>query len=114
MGLEITGFTRPNLKELWIDPYDYQSELAAAVEHLAIRGMNVSIYNHTLCVIPESLWPFARKSISDWKNNYLHVCNDCDVRKRCGGFFKSAAIKHSSHLHTIKTSGAELSLAPCP
>jgi hypothetical protein len=23
MGLEITGFTRPNLSELWIDPFDY-------------------------------------------------------------------------------------------
>ena len=24
MGLEITGFTRANLKELWIDPYFYK------------------------------------------------------------------------------------------
>ena len=45
MGLEITGFTRPNLNKLWIDPYEYQTELPRAVEYLAIRGMNVSIYN---------------------------------------------------------------------
>ena len=50
MGLEITGFTKPNLQKLWVDPYDYQDELTAAVEYLSIRGMSVSIYNHVLCV----------------------------------------------------------------
>ena len=24
MGLELSGFTKPNLEQLWIDPYDYQ------------------------------------------------------------------------------------------
>jgi His-Xaa-Ser system radical SAM maturase HxsC len=70
MGLEITGFTRPNLQKLWIDPFDYQQDLESAVEYLAVRGMNVSIYNHPLCILPRALWPFARKSISDWKNIY--------------------------------------------
>lgn len=98
MGLEITGFTRPNLKELWVDPYDYQRELALAVEYLAIRGMNVSIYNHPLCVLPRSLWKFAKQSISDWKNVYFEICNGCDVRSQCAGFFKSATIRHSAHL----------------
>jgi His-Xaa-Ser system radical SAM maturase HxsC len=85
MGLEITGFTRPNLRQLWIDPYDYLRELEVAVEYLAIRGMNVSIYNHQLCVIPRSLWRFARKSISDWKNLYFEACEACAVHEKCGG-----------------------------
>lgn len=103
MGLEITGFTRPNLNMLWIDPYDYRSELAAAVEHLANRGMNVSIYNHPLCVLPQQLWRFARKSISDWKNQYFDVCEKCSVREQCGGFFKSATLKHSVYLRAVTT-----------
>jgi His-Xaa-Ser system radical SAM maturase HxsC len=65
MGLEITGFTRANLNSLWIDPADYQTELSRAVSFLADSRMNVSIYNHQLCVLDERLWPFSRKSISD-------------------------------------------------
>ena len=101
MGLEITGFTKPNLKELWIDPYDYQRELTEAVEHLAVRGMNVSIYNHQLCVIPRQLWHFTRKSISDWKNLYLDECGRCSERSQCGGLFKSAEHQHSQHIHSL-------------
>jgi His-Xaa-Ser system radical SAM maturase HxsC len=101
MGLEITGFTKPNLQKLWIDPYDYQDKLAAAVEYLSIRGMNVSIYNHALCVLRRPLWKFARKSISDWKNIYLDECRSCGVLQECGGFFKSAERVHSTHIAPI-------------
>jgi His-Xaa-Ser system radical SAM maturase HxsC len=70
MGLEITGFTRANMDSLWIDPIDYQKELYQAVRLLADSRMNVSIYNHQLCILDKRLWAFARKSISDWKNEY--------------------------------------------
>lgn len=33
MGLEITGFTRANMDKLWMDPYDYRSELGEAVQY---------------------------------------------------------------------------------
>ena len=32
------------------------------------------IYNHQLCLIDRALWPFAVKSISDWKNEYHPEC----------------------------------------
>jgi hypothetical protein len=89
------------MDKLWIDPYDYQNQLEAAVEFLAIRGMNVSIYNHQLCVLPKSLWKFARKSISDWKNIYLDRCQPCGVKEECGGFFKWATKLHSGHIRAI-------------
>lgn len=101
MGLEITGFTRPNLDKLWIDPYDYRNELAEAVEFLAVRGMNVSVYNHQLCVIPRPLWKFARQSISDWKNVYFEECTKCSAREQCGGLFASATRRHSAHIKAI-------------
>jgi His-Xaa-Ser system radical SAM maturase HxsC len=98
MGLEMFGFTHQNLDVLWIDPVDYQEQLTVATLMLAERGMNVSIYNHQLCTIPISLWPFARKSISDWKNVYLGACTRCGVRRYCGGFFESAVKRHSAHI----------------
>ena len=89
MGLEIMGFARANLETLWLDPAEYREQLEEATLFLATRGMNVSIYNHQLCTIPETLWPYARKSISDWKNEYADICSDCAVRAACGGFFTS-------------------------
>jgi hypothetical protein len=44
MGLEITGFTKANLMDLWIDPFDYQNQLMRAVDILDANRINVSIY----------------------------------------------------------------------
>jgi His-Xaa-Ser system radical SAM maturase HxsC len=96
MGLEITGFAVPNLEDLWIDPAEYQEELGAAVHFLARRGMSVSVYNHQLCVLSRDLWPFSRRAISDWKNEYLPECAACRVRETCGGFFSSAVRRRIS------------------
>lgn len=107
MGLEYIGYTPRNIADLWIDPYDYQDELAEAVEYLEQRGMAVSIYNHQLCVLRRPLWPYARKSISDWKNLYLPECDACGVVEQCGGLFKWAAKVHSAHIHSLEaTTGA--------
>src|SRR5262249_31796220 len=89
MGLEMTGLTPRNLGELWIDPVAYEDQLTDATTRLALSGMTVWIYNHQLCTIPKALWPFARKSISDWKNVYVDKCASCGARDDCGGFFHS-------------------------
>lgn len=101
MGLEMYGFTLKNLDVLWIDPIEYTSQLEAAATTLSLSGMHVSIYNHQLCTIPKSLWPFAVRSISDWKNVYLDTCTDCGVREYCGGFFQSATKRHSAHIRAL-------------
>ena len=101
MGLEHIGYTPRNLDELWIDPYDYQDELEAAVEYLTQRNMTVSIYNHQLCVLRRSLWKFASKSISEWKNLYLPECERCSVVEQCGGLFKWANKKHSDYIRPL-------------
>jgi His-Xaa-Ser system radical SAM maturase HxsC len=90
MGLEVTGFTVPNLADLWIEPAEYSRELVESVNLLAHHGMRVSVYNHQLCVVPAEIWRYCRKSISDWKNEYLPVCDGCTVRSHCGGFFSSS------------------------
>jgi His-Xaa-Ser system radical SAM maturase HxsC len=95
MGLELRGFARTNLDDVWVDPLDYSEQLAAAVWTLDRAGLNVSIYNHPLCVLDPKLHPYARKSISDWKNIYLEECEGCASRPECGGLFASATLRRS-------------------
>ena len=98
MGLEFIGYTPHNIDKLWIDPKDYISALEESVEFLACQGMNVSIYNSQLCVLPENLWKYSRKSISDWKNEYLPECKSCSKLDDCGGLFTWNLKKHSEFI----------------
>jgi His-Xaa-Ser system radical SAM maturase HxsC len=108
MGLEMFGFVNANMADLWIDPHDYQTELGEATETLFLAGLNVSIYNHQLCVLDRALWPFARKSISDWKNIYLEPCHECSMREDCGGLFQSGVKKHSSYIKPLTATQPDL------
>jgi His-Xaa-Ser system radical SAM maturase HxsC len=101
MGLEMIGFARANMDEVWIDPVDYRAELGEAVSLLARRGIKTMIYNHQLCLVDRDLWPFTVRSISDWKNEYHPECAKCSVVDRCGGFFFSAKYRHSEHIAAI-------------
>jgi His-Xaa-Ser system radical SAM maturase HxsC len=101
MGLEMTGLARPNTREVWVDPADYQYELAEAAECLTAAGIATKIYNHQLCVLDVRLWPLAVRSISDWKNDYLPVCATCSMRDECGGIFTTSGPRVSAHLHPI-------------
>ena len=108
MGLENIGYAPRNAGVLWVDPYDYQSQLLRAVSILRERGMRVSIYNHQLCLLKPELWRFARKSISDWKNIYIPECDACGVKSACGGFFKWPSKQQSAHIHPIECNFASL------
>lgn len=101
MGLEHQGYTPFNIEKLWIDPHEYIDALSEAVLFLAENGFNVSIYNFQLCLLPNKLWKFTKKSISDWKNIYLDVCKNCSQKENCGGLFASAIHKHSDFLKAI-------------
>jgi len=98
MGMEMYGLVHQNMDALWIDPIEYQDQLEEATLSLARGGMRVLLYNHQLCVLRKSLWPFAVKSISDWKNTYIATCDGCVVREQCGGFFQSGVKRHSMHI----------------
>jgi His-Xaa-Ser system radical SAM maturase HxsC len=101
MGLENTGFAIANHDLLWIDPIDYKDELALAVDILDAARVNVSIYNLPYCVLDRSVWPFARQSISDWKNAYLPQCDDCQAKSRCAGFFSSGKPRNSRAIQPL-------------
>ena len=101
MGLEMTGLARPNSPLVWADPADYQRELAATVDILATAGITTRIYNHQLCVLDRRLWPYAVRSISDWKNDYLDICHSCSVRDACGGVFTTSGNRLSQRLRPL-------------
>jgi len=92
MGLEPIGLAKRNMDALWIDPVDYAGELEATTLFLSDAGMKVSIYNLPLCVIPSSVRPFARQSISEWKNVFPPTCDPCTSKGSCAGFFSSAGV----------------------
>jgi hypothetical protein len=101
MGLENTGFAIANADQLWIDPVDYQHELAEGVNILAAAHVNVSVYNLQRCVLDQSVWPFAVQSISDWKNGYVEECNRCIEKSRCSGLFTSGRPRKSRGIAAI-------------
>lgn len=96
MGLEMIGFTRANLDQLWIDPFEYKDILSDAVDVLNCYGVNTSVYNHQLCVLNHDVLPNYKKSISDWKNEYVDQCNLCKMKSECGGFFSSSKLHRYS------------------
>jgi len=100
MGMETTGLAEKNLDRLWIDPYDYREELAAAVRHLTRRMVPVSIYNHPLCVLTPDIRQFARNAITTWKQLYPPVCEPCSRKSECGGVF-GTGVKNSAHLQPL-------------
>lgn len=101
MGLETVGFGATNGEFLWVDPVDIQDALVETVQELDSRGIKVSLFNMQLCVLPKALWKFARQSISDWKNEFLPVCESCAERNRCAGFFALATARPSRAIRPI-------------
>lgn len=102
MGLEITGFAKANIKELWIDPYYYRNELKQALDILVKYKVEVSIYNTPLCLIHSSVRKYSTRSISDWKNEYLPICEECNYKFQCSGFFSSNLELTSNYINPIK------------
>ncbi|MDM1530892.1 His-Xaa-Ser system radical SAM maturase HxsC [Myroides odoratimimus] len=98
MGLEYIGYTPHNIEKLWIDPYDYKDVLSDSVNYLGNKGIRTSIYNSTLCTLNYDSWHYSRKSISDWKNEYLEECNNCRMLEECGGLFRWNLKKHSNYI----------------
>jgi His-Xaa-Ser system radical SAM maturase HxsC len=88
MGLEIIGYTNAN-KTLLIenDLNLANTNLLKSLDFLSKWKYNVSIYNTPLCHLPESLWIYAKQSISDWKNGFKIECDTCNKKPECSGFF---------------------------
>lgn len=92
MGMEVHGNAQKNEDKVWIEPQEYMDLLLQAVRELVRRNIFVSIYNLPLCLLPNSLWKFSVKSISDWKKGYQKECSLCSKKSECAGFFTTSDI----------------------
>lgn len=89
MGIEPMGCARDHWENFWIDPEDSAETLTLAADIAHRRGLCMLLYNHQLCCLPPTLRPIACSTISEWKRSYINACQNCPMRKDCGGFFES-------------------------
>ena len=92
MGLEITGYAEKRFQEVWIDPMFCTNELARAVAYLEQSRFQVRLFNIPLCLLPQQLWNYSCRSISNWKQTYLAVCEKCKVKEQCCGMFSTSKL----------------------
>lgn len=102
MQMETAGLAKDNVADLWIDPYDYNTQLREAVLFLSDRGIQSYIYNAQLCVLPQDIRCYAMRSITDWKDIYLPECEECQAKGQCAGLFAANRDLHSRHIHKIE------------
>lgn len=89
MSLEYIGFAKLNFDKIHINPLEYKDELVEAMELCEKYQLPASIYNLPLCLMHSSVRKYATQSISDWKNEYSEVCNECSEKSNCSGMFSS-------------------------
>ena len=109
MQMETTGLAKENFDQLWIDPYDYNTELREAVLLLVDRGMKSYIYNAQLCVLPKTSDVMPSNLFRDWKDIYISECEGCVLRGQCAGFFESNREAHSSHIKKVEYISSDIS-----
>ena len=90
MGMERIGYSVKNESLVWIEPIKYASYLKKAIEILDSWGISAAVYNIPLCLLPKECWPFAKRSISDWKIKYSDICKGCSVMLDCSGLFSTS------------------------
>lgn len=87
MSCEPIGFALANRADCEVDLLDWQDELQAAVRRLDRGAVPVIFMNTPLCGLRPELWPYAHRSISDWKKTYALECKPCAVKNECCGLF---------------------------
>lgn len=108
MGLEISGFADSNYDKIWIDSKEYEQELTKAVLLLDQSKIMAYIYNIPLCLLPKEIWDYSCKSISNWKQCFLPICNNCSQKENCCGLF-STSKRYSNDIKPIKDSPKQTS-----
>jgi len=87
MACEPIGFAMANREHCEVDLGDWAETLQAATQVLKRHRVPFLFMNTPLCALPQYLWGYAHKSISDWKNVYDRECSACTVREQCSGLF---------------------------
>ena len=87
MSCEPIGFALANRALTEVDLLAWSETLRAASRILQRYRVHHLYMNAPLCALPQELWPYAHRSISDWKQVYKPACDGCVVKSRCAGLF---------------------------
>ncbi|MFZ6731200.1 His-Xaa-Ser system radical SAM maturase HxsC [Undibacterium sp. Ji42W] len=87
MACEPIGYALANQDQCEVDLLEWGDQLLASAKTLQRHAVPFLLMNAPLCALPSQLWPYARRSISDWKNVYAEECHDCQVKAQCSGLF---------------------------
>lgn len=88
MGLEPIGFAKAFKGDLFVDHSIFFEPLEHALDIANGRRLPTVLYNIPLCTIPQQYRKFCTDSISDWKKKFVTVCDECEMRSSCSGFFE--------------------------
>ena len=90
MAMEYIGLVIRNSQQVWVEPTEFVPNLKEATLYLNSWNIDVSIFNLPLCLLPEELHIYAKKSISDWKIKYIDICEKCIKKEYCCGLFSTS------------------------
>lgn len=114
MQLENIGYGRMNWSNEFWDTSAEFGQLANALDITGAHGVEVCLYNFPLCSIPEPYRRLNRQSISDWKQKYLTLCDNCAIKDSCGGFFAWYPANNGfAHLGGYEKENVSNSVATC-
>ena len=88
MQMERIGYGRLNWQTEFVDTSKQFENVARAVNITQARGLDTRLYNFPLCTVPKEYQVYCVPAISDWKKKFESFCLDCELIKKCGGFFE--------------------------
>lgn len=89
IGLETRGNCAKNYKELFAPLESTSPLIIPAIHILAQAGIDAAIYNYPLCAVDRRYWNLCKQSITLGKIRYMPLCDSCDAKTICGGFFNT-------------------------
>ena len=87
MGLEMLGNAALNQSEVWLPYSEAFQKSKECIDKLIENQIDVQLYNFPLCTVDQEYRMICKKSISDYKIKYLDQCDECSLKKICGGIF---------------------------
>lgn len=101
MAMEMTGSARLNMDKVWISYRRAANAIEKSVMLLLENGIDVKLYNFPLCTVNRKFWTLCEKSISPDKVRYDVVCDNCKMKKSCGGIFAGTIYMEKGELEAI-------------
>lgn len=102
MGLEMLGNAAANKNQVWLSYHEAFLASKQAIDILAQNGITVWLYNFPLCAVDEPYRLIVQKSISENKVRFPELCDTCDIKDACGGFFLSSLRYAENDIKPVK------------